>query len=308
MAEVHQLGYWSALLLPVVLLALALVASAADAVAAAVAAGRPARTGALEPVRAAVRLGLTQRRTVAVPDSLLWRFGGGGVLVVAVLATAVVPLGSWVVSDPPVGIVWWSALLAVLWALLHMLGYSPDAGLPLVGGYRFLAQAMAYEMPLAISVICTGLAAESLRVGDVVAAQHGLWFAVWMPGAFVVFLVCGLAVSFYGPFSTPTAAALGGGLLAESSGVDRLVVLVGRYLVLASVAGFGATIFLGGGDGPVLPPAVWTVVKSLALLGVLVLARWRCAHVRPERFEEIGWVVLLPVSVLQALVVSLVVL
>lgn len=308
MLEVHTLGAWAAVAVPLALAVVAGIAATADAVTGAVLAGRRPRTGVLSPLRRTVGLLLTQRRSTSVPDSLLWRFGGGGVLVVACVATVVVPLGAWSAADLSVGVVWWSGFIAVLWVLLHMIGYSANAGFPLVGGYRFLAQAMAYEMPMAISIICAALAAHSLRVGAVVSAQHGLWFAVWMPAAFVIFLICGLAASFYGPFSTPTSPALGGGLLAELSGIDRLVVLAGRYLVLASVAGFGTAMFLGGGAGPLLPAPVWTLLKTAAVLTVLIGARWRWPQIRTERFEEIGWVVLLPLSVLQALIVSLVVL
>jgi NADH-quinone oxidoreductase subunit H len=308
MSEIHTIGAWAAVAVPLVLTLVAGLAASADAMTGAVLAGRRARGELSSPLRSTARLLLTQRRTTTVPDSLLWRVGGCGVLVVACVATVVVPLGAWSAADLSVGVVWWSALIAVLWVLLHMLGYSANAGFPLVGGYRFLAQAMAYEMPMAISIICAALAAHSLQVGEVVSAQHGLWYAVWMPAAFVIFLICGLAASFYGPFSTPTASALGGGLLAELSGIDRLVVLAGRYLVLTSVAGFGTAMFLGGGAGPVLPAAVWTLLKSAGVLAVLIAARWRWPQIRTERFEEIGWVVLLPLSVLQALIVSLVVL
>lgn len=308
MSEVHTAGPAAASAMPVVLAVVATLAAAADAAVGAAVAGRPWRSGLAVPVRATLRLLLTQRRSTSVPDSVLWRFGGGGIVVVACLATVVVPLGEWSAADLSVGVVWWSAFVAVLWVLLHMLGYSANAAYPLVAGYRFLAQAMAYEMPMAISIICAALAAHSLQVGQVVAAQHGVWFAVWMPAAFVIFLICGLAASFYGPFSTPTSAALGGGVLAELSGVDRAVVLVGRYLVLVSVAGFGTAMFLGGGAGPLLPAPVWTLLKTAALLAVLIAARWRWPQVRTERFEEIAWTMLLPLSVLQALVVSLVVL
>lgn len=308
MAEVHTVGGWSALLVPLLLAGFGLATATADGVVGGVLAGRPWRSELATAVREAGRGLATQRRTPLAADTRLWQLGTAGVAVVATVASVVVPLGSWSAADLPIGLVWWSAIIALLWPLLHMVGYSANAAYPMVSSYRFIAQALAYEMPLAISVITTGLAAHSLRVGGVVAAQHGLWFGVWMPVAFAIYLVCGLAASFYGPFATPTGVDLGGGILAELSGVERVLILGGRYLVLVSVAGFGVAIFLGGGAGPWLPSAVWTVLKTAAVLGVLVTARWRWPLVRPERFEELAWVVLLPLSILQALVVSLVVL
>lgn len=285
-----------------------LVAAVMDAALGAAFAGRSPVGAVGSPLREGARLLVKQRHTTVRPDSVLWRLGTGGIPVVACVASVVVPLGWWSVADLPAGVVWWQGFVAMLWVLLHMVGYSANAAYPLVAGYRFLAQAMAYEMPMAISVICAALAAHSLRVGAVVDAQHGLWFAVWMPAAFVIFLICALAASFYGPFATPTGVDLAGGVLAELSGVERLLLLGGRYLVLASAAGFATAVFLGGGDGPWLPSPVWSLVKTLAVLAVLVGARWRWPSVRMERFEEIAWVVLLPISVVQAFVVSLVVL
>lgn len=307
MSDTGASAVWGALLVPVVLLAFALLAALLDAAVAARLIGA-GRGGWAAPVRETGRLLLKQRRTVLLPDVPLWRLGGAGVIVAACTASVVIPLGRSSAADLSVGVIWWSAFLALLWVLMHMLGYSANAPFPLVAGYRFLAQAMAYEMPLAISIICAALAAHSLQVGQVVAAQQGLWFGVWMPAAFAIFLLCGMAAAFYGPFATPTGADVGGGVVAESSGVDRLLVLAGRYCILASVAGFGTAMFLGGGGGPWLPPAVWSASKTVALLAVMVAVRWRWPLLRMDRFEEVAWTVLLPVSVVQALIVALVVL
>src|SRR5882762_3254778 len=57
----------------------------------------------------------------------------------------------------------------------------PVAGVArrLVGGYRFVAQGLAYELPLMFALISAATGAQSLDVADIVAAQAHLWFAVW---------------------------------------------------------------------------------------------------------------------------------
>jgi len=228
--------------------------------------------------------------------------------VAAVLAAAVVPLGTWVVVDLPVGVVWFNAMEVVAWAALWLVGWGPNSVHGLVGGYRFVAQGLAYELPHMLALITAALAAGSLRMGDVAAAQSGLWFAVWMPVAFVVFLVSALAMAFAPPFDQPAAADVAGGVLAELSGVDRLVFLAGRYLLLAAASAATVPLFLGGGAGPLLPGWLWTLVKTLAVLGLLVGVRRRTATLRMDRFEEVAWIVLVPAVLLQALVVAIVVL
>jgi len=300
---------WTVLFVPAVVGVLALAAASGSALLAAVSAGRRlALNEAATPVRESVRLLMTQRRTTVVPDSLLWRVGGAGIVIVALLAALVVPLGDRVVLDLPVGIVWFNAMEVLLWVLVWMTGWGGNSAYSLVGGYRFLAQGLAYELPLMLALITAGLGAGSLRVADVVAAQQDLWFVVEMPVAFIVYLVGVVGFSFWGPLAAPVGADLAGGVTAELSGVDRLVFLAGRYLMVTVGAAFAVPLFLGGGAGPLFPGPVWTVVKTVAVLGLLVWVRWRVPLVRVDRFVEIAWVVLIPLILVQTLATSLLVL
>lgn len=157
------------------------------------------------------------------------------------------------------------------------------------------------------ALVAPAIAASSLGVGDVVAAQDGLWFVVWMPVAFVIYLVGVAGFSVWGPFAPALAADIAGGVLAELSSVDRLVFQSGRFFFLTAGAAFSVPLFLGGGAGPVLPGWAWMLAKTVLVLAVLVWLRRRIPLWRPDRFMEIGWMVLLPAAVVQDLVVSLVV-
>lgn len=290
------------------LAALAVVSATTDRALAARSAGRPLRAAQLSPLPAAARLLVQRRRTTTGPDALLWRTAGGGVLVVAALMTAVVPIGDRVVADLTVGVVWFNAMDVLLWAVFWLVGWGAAGATALVGGYRFLAQALAYELPLMFALIPPALAAASLDVRVVVAAQDDRWNVVEMPLAFGVYLVCVAAFALWGPFAAPAADELAGGVLAEVSGVDRLLLLAGRHALLAAGAAFSVPLFLGGGAGPLLPEAGWQLVKTLLVLGLLVAVRRRLPLLRPERFAEVGWVVLLPLTLLQVLITSLLVL
>ncbi len=285
---------------------LALVGATVDSVVTARAEGVGA-SGLTGPLRSAVRLMRQRRRTTVEADRPLWRIGGAGLLVVACLMVAVVPLDRWAILDPDVGVVWFNAMDVLVWALVWLVGWGPNSTHSLVGAYRFLAHALGYELPLMFALVAPAIAAASLRVGDIAAAQQGLWYVVWMPGAFAVYCVGVLGFSLLGPFTPALGADIAGGVTAEMSGVDRLVFLVGRHALLAAGAAFAVPLFLGGGAGPLLPGWLWVVVKAVALLVALVLVRRRVPAIRPDLFMELGWLVLLPVALVQDLVVAVVV-
>lgn len=286
----------------------AFVAAGADAALAARRDGAGVGGGVLAPLAEVARLLRQRRRVTPAADTALWRVGRAGLLVAALLMVAVVPWGSWAASDLRVGVVWFNAMDVTVWAFVWLAGWGPNAAFSLVGGYRFLAQALAYELPLMFALTAPALAAGSLRMADIAAAQHGLWFAAWMPVAFVVYCLGVVAFSVWGPLAPAAGSDIAGGVLVETSGPDRLLLLAGRYALLAAGAVFAVPMFLGGGAGPLLPGWLWVLVKALLLVVVLVAVGRRLPTIRPERFLELGWMVLLPAVMLQLLIVAVVVL
>src|SRR5699024_6601227 len=210
-----------------------------------------------------------RRRTTVAADTLLWRIGGAGMLVGAFLMIAVIPLGRWTLADLDVGVVWFNAVDVMVWALVWLAGWAANSIHGLVGGYRFLAHGLAYELPLMFALVAPATAAGSLAVGDVAAAQDGVWFVVWMPVAFLVFLIGVTGFSVWGPFAPAPSADIVGGVTAELSGADRLVLQAGPYLFLLAGAAFLVPLFLALAPWSVLPsPAIPTGEPGLAPTGL----------------------------------------
>ncbi|MDH6627729.1 NADH-quinone oxidoreductase subunit H [Streptomyces sp. LBL] len=307
---------WAVFVLPAVLVVVAMAVAGLDAVLTAGARNgrKGGRIGSLResaghvarPGREVLRHLVQQPRRTRASDLPLARIGAALLPVAAVLAAVVLPLGFRSLSDLPDGIVWFNAMEALAWAAVWLAGWGPNSALSLIGGYRFLAQGLAYELPHMLAITTAALGAQSLRVGEVVDSQAGLWFAVWMPVAFAIYLLSAMAMAFWGPFDQPAGQDVAGGAATELSGVDRVLFLGGRWLLLVVAAAFSVPLFLGGGHGPALPGWAWTVLKTAVVLAFLVWARRRVATLRMERYVELAWVVLTPLAVLQALVVAVV--
>ena len=309
-ATAGALPWWSVLLLPVLLGVATWAVLAWDAALAARAAGGPTGVGPAisAPLRETARMLVGQRRRTVAGDRVLGGIGGAALPVAAVLAAAVLPLGERPVADLSVGVVWFNAMEVVAWAAVWMVGWGSNNALGLVGGYRFVAQGLAYELPHMFAIITAALGAESLRLTTIVDAQQDLWFVVIMPVAFVVYLLSAAAMAFWGPFDAPVSRDVAGGAAADLAGVDRLVFVGGRWLLLVVAAAMAVPLFLGGGGGPILPAWAWVAVKTAAVLALLVWLRRRFPTVRMDRYTEFAWVVLIPLTIAQALVVALVVL
>jgi len=298
---------WS-LLVAFLLGCLALAAASLDGALAARGRGAGILAGGWSaPLAETARLMRQRRRTLVAADVLLWRTGGAALLVVALLKVVVVPVDGSALADLAVGVVWFNAMDVTVWAAVWLTGWGANSAHALIGGYRFLAQGLAYELPLMFALTAPAVAAGSLRLAEVEAAQQGgAWFVLWMPVAFAVYCLGVVAFSVWGPLSVAAGVDLAGGVLSELSGVDRLLVLAGRYALLAAGAAFAVPMFLGGADGPLLPGWAWFALKTVLLLSVLVVLRHRLPALRPDRFVEVGWLVLLPAVLLQVLVVSVV--
>lgn len=263
-----------------------------------------------EPLRSGARLLVEQPRRMPAPDVLLGRVAVVLVPLAALLALAVVPVGfsggAW--SSTSADLVWFNAAEVLLWVGWWCAGWAPNSVLPLVGAYRFLAQGLAYELPLMFSLITVGVGAGSLRVSDVLLAQQGVWFIAVMPVAAVVFVSAAAAFASWGPFAGPMGRDLGGGVLAETAGPARLALSAGRALFLGVAAAMTATLFLGGPAGPVASGWWWLLLKTFLVAAVMAVVARRLPLLPPDRTVDVSWVVVLPLTVVQALVVSVLVL
>ncbi|MEU2203097.1 complex I subunit 1 family protein [Microbacterium oleivorans] len=300
-------GFVAVLLVAGGLVVVAWAAAAANAMLDARSVGSPVATAAAAPLREVSRLLRQQRRTLAGADSLLWRIAGAGLVIAGMLKMLVIPFGSFVLADLPVGLVWFNAVDVLLWALWWLLGWGANSSWSLVGGYRFLALALSYELPLMFALTAPAIAAGSLRMLDVQDAQGNLWFVVWMPVAFLIFVASVVAFSSWGPFHTAMSGDIASGVIAELSGVDRLLVLVGRYAVLVAGAAFAVPLFLGGGSGPWLPPSMWVLIKTLVVLAGMLTVRRLFPMIRPDRLAGLAWVIILPLTIVQVAVVAVIV-
>ena len=255
------------------------------------------------PLTTAALLTRQTRRTTERPDAAGWAIAPALLMGLAGVALAMVPLApDTFAADPSTGFVVFSAAVVFVMIAVFLHGWSPNSAMALHGAYRFGAEALSLQIPFLLAMLATALPAESLSIVDIVIAQESLWNVVRQPLGLPIYLVVGLAVSFWGPFNFPDASDLAGGTSIENSGMARLLWRSARLAMLVAVAAMGAAGFLGGWWGPVLPGAAWMILKSLLLLGFLIAAGHLVPRIPIERFVVTAWVFLIPLALVNIFV------
>ena len=249
------------------------------------------------PLRGAALLLLQQRTRTERPDAEAWALAPALLGALAAVSVVVIPIApGFAIADSGDGLALYVAALALVMVAVFLHGWAPNSVFPLIGAYRFVAVALSYQVPLALVLLATALPAESLRVGEIVRAQAELWNVVRQPLGLPIILATGLGVAFWGPLALSDAEDLAGGTQAETSGGALLLWQVARAAMLVSIAAMAAAAFLGGWQGPWFPGPLWVALKTVAVLLVLLTAGHLMARVRQERFVWFGWVVLIPLA------------
>lgn len=196
--------------------------------------------------------------------------------------------------------------LAVLSVLLA--GWASNNKYGLLGAARAVAQSVAYEIPLLLSVLAVSFVAGSLDLAQVVKGQ-GTWPWNWnimtQPLAFLIYFVSALGETNRAPFDLPEAESeLTAGFHTEYSGMGFGLFFLAEYANMVVVCSVATALFLGGWQGPVLPGPVWFVLKVSALMLLMVFARWTYPRVRFDQLLVINWKWLLPLAVANLLLTA----
>ena len=253
----------------------------------------------IDPLRRGAATALKAGTTTERPDAETWALAPALLAALAAVGLAAVPLAPGLLAaDVANGIVLFGAAMALVVVAVFLQGWSPNSPLPMIGGYRFIAEGLSYEIPLAVVLIATALPARSLAIAPIVTSQEHLWNVLRQPLGLPLYLMAGLGLAFWGPLALPEGQDLAGGSSLETSGVSRILWRAAQLLVLVAVAAMGAAVFLGGWLGPLLPGAAWMIVKTLFLLAPLIATRHFAARVPTERYVFVSWAILIPLSLL----------
>jgi NADH-quinone oxidoreductase subunit H len=211
-------------------------------------------------------------------------------------------------ADPPVGILLVLALSGIAVYGIMLAGWSSGSKYPLLGAVRATAQMISYEAALGLSLAAVLLSSRTLSTAGIVQTQDR--FVDWnivttglLP--FFVFVVATTAELNRPPFDLVEAEQeLVGGFNTEYSSLRFALFFLAEFMNVITMSAVMVTLFLGGPQGlfdiPVIPGyiegTVWFLAKLLLFLYMFVWFRATLPRLRYDQLMDLGWKILIPVS------------
>jgi NADH-quinone oxidoreductase subunit H len=271
--------------------------------------------GLLQPIADGIKLMF--KEDVIPREANRWVFVAAPMmtLIPAIASFAIIPFGDsvtvlgvsvdLVIADVNIGILYFFALSSLGVLGFVMAGWSSNSKYSLLGGLRASAQMISYELTLGLSVVGVIMLTGSLSLVDIVEAQAKVPFILLQPLGFALFMVAGVAEVNRSPFDLPEAETeLVAGYHTEYSSMKFAMFFMSEYAGMITISALASTLFLGGWQGPLLPPVVWFLLKTFFFLFVFIWVRATFPRLRYDQLMDFGWKILLPLALANILITA----
>ena len=218
-----------------------------------------------------------------------------------------------------IGLVYIIAMASFNVFAILIAGWSSNNKYSLFGAMRSVAQNIAYEIPILLSLLAVVLTTSTFDLQKIVEAQSGILWFVFYPNlfiAFVIYLIAGCAETNRAPFDLPEAESeLTAGFHTEYSGFGFALFALAEYGNLFIMASIATIMFLGGWNGPFglelysgpITGALWFLLKVFIIMLVMIWVRWTYPRVRFDQLMNLAWKYLIPFSMVNLLITAMVV-
>lgn len=261
--------------------------------------------GLLQPIADGVKLLLKENLVPAAADRPVFHLAPVVFLVPCLLIFATIPFAPGIgVADLDTGVLFFLAISTLEIVGLFMAGWGSNNKYALLSVMRAVNQIISYDLPFLFAALVPVMLAGSLRMSDIAAAQHGLWFIAYpVIGqlAFFAYIIAAVAAENRAPFDILEAESeLVAGFRVEYSGMQFALVQIAEYAHVMGASFLGALLFLGAwaGPGPAWLGPVWFLLKALFVFLLLTWIRWSFVRIRADQIMRVSWKLMLPATLL----------
>jgi NADH-quinone oxidoreductase subunit H len=265
--------------------------------------------GMLQTVADMVKLMGKQLLTPVATDKWVFLFAPVLIFLPTMALASLIPVaGAEAFADVPIGLIAIVAISSVTVLAVFMGGWASNNKYAVLGGMRSVAQVISYEIPVLLSVLTVVMLSKSLNLREIVEAQRSsVWYVLLQPVAAVVYLIGITAETNRAPFDIPEAESeLVAGFHTEYPGMRFAMFFFAEYTNMIVLGALGATLFLGGYQGPFADGPWWLLLKAYAIVFFMMWIRWTYPRLRFDQLMSLAWKALIPVALVNLVVTALV--
>lgn len=233
------------------------------------------------------------------------------------------------VADLNVGLLYILAVASLGVYGIIMAGWASNNKYALLGSLRSSSQMISYELSMGLSLIGIIMVFSSVHLGDIARAQGEVllqlgpltipkWGIFVQPVGFLIFITAAYAETNRLPFDLPEGESeIVAGYHLEYGAMKFALFMMAEYLNMTTAAGLLATLYFGGWQ--MLPgmhgllelmnlsgmahewarvglEAISFTLKVAFFMWLFVWVRWTLPRFRYDQLMDLGWKVMLPLS------------
>lgn len=291
--------------------------------------------GILQPLADGLKFFMKEEIIPSVSNKFLFILGPSIAMITALMAGVLIPWGNTIVindivyslqiADLNIGILYVFGVVSIGVYGIMIGGWASNNKYSLLGAIRASAQMISYELAMGISIIALIMMTQTLSLGEIVNQQAGgdwnFWNVVYQPLGFIIFIVCAFAECNRAPFDLPECETeLVGGYHTEYSSMKLGFYMFAEYINMFISSAVLSTLYFGGYNFPFmndlgLSHNMITILGTVFLFGKIFFfifffmwVRWTLPRFRYDQLMNLGWRVLLPLSIANLLITALVLL
>lgn len=286
--------------------------------------------GLLQPLADGGKLFFKEEIIPNVSNRFLFVLGPSLFMLTALMTGSVIPWGkdfttasgatySFQITDINIGVLYLLGVVSIGVYGIMIGGWASNNKYALLGAIRASSQMISYEIALGITIIALIVTSGgTLSLREIVESQDkGLANIVYQPLGFIIFFICALAETNRAPFDLPECEAeLVGGYHTEYSSMKMGLFLFAEYVNMFISSAVMSAFYFGGYNFPFAQEfynwlglqdgSIWISLigfgayftKIFIFITVFMWVRWTLPRFRYDQLMNLGWRILLPLSLL----------
>ena len=220
------------------------------------------------------------------------------------------------ITDVNIGILYLFGVVSIGVYGIMIGGWASNNKYSLLGALRASSQMISYEIAMGLSIIGLVMMTGTLSVREIVEQQSSWhWNVLYQPLGCLIFIICAFAETNRTPFDLPECETeLVGGYHTEYSSMKLGFYLFAEYVNMFVSSAVIATLYFGGYNMPFIGrfnlDPMWVTVLGFAFMFMKIIffiflfmwVRWTLPRFRYDQLMNLGWKILIPLSLLNIII------